>query len=252
MIIPQTQSQRTTENVPDCETPRWDTNRRDREMGHERLYNDYSFDNPVYNSNQLRQRFRMQRPLFCRIINKVVEGDVYFQQRRNAVGKLGLSPMKKCTAAIKNVSLWLGMIGSIDCMHWEWKNCPMAWKAQYAGQNKKTTLILEAVADQDLWIWHAFFGIPGSCNNLNVLYRSPVFDDVLHGRASPINFTVNGHEYNMAYYLANDIYPKWATFIQGITHPQIQKDKLFADHQAAARKDVERAFGVLQARFSIL
>ena len=72
-----------------------------------------------------------------------------------------------------------GMIGSVDCMHWEWKNCPMAWTTQYVGRSKKATLILEAVADQDLWIWHAFFGIPGSCNDLNVLYRSPLFDDVL-------------------------------------------------------------------------
>ncbi|XP_021715249.1 uncharacterized protein LOC110683212 [Chenopodium quinoa] len=56
----------------------------------------------------------------------------------------------------------------------------------------------------------------------------------------------------MAYYLADDIYPKWATFIQGITYPQLQKDKMFADHQAAARKDVERAFSVLQARFAII
>ena len=34
--------------------------------------------------------------------------------------------------------------------------------------------------------------------------------------------------------------------------PQCNKDALFAQKQEGARKDVKRAFGVLQARFAIL
>ena len=34
--------------------------------------------------------------------------------------------------------------------------------------------------------------------------------------------------------------------------PQVPKAVLFAQHQEAVRKDVERAFGVLQARFAIV
>ncbi|XP_021861051.1 uncharacterized protein [Spinacia oleracea] len=48
-----------------------------------------------------------------------------------------------------------GMMGSIDCMHWEWKNCPAGWKGMYQGRSKRATVILEAVASWDLWIWHA-------------------------------------------------------------------------------------------------
>ncbi|KAL0016624.1 hypothetical protein SO802_003693 [Lithocarpus litseifolius] len=48
------------------------------------------------------------------------------------------------------------------------------------------------------------------------------------------------------------IYPKWSTFVKTIPAPQGQKYKLFAAAQEACRKDVERAFGVLQARFAIV
>ena len=76
-----------------------------------------------------------------------------------------------------------GMLGSIDCMHWKWKNCPSKWKGQYIGHTCDSTIILEIVASYDLWIWHAFFGLLGSHNDINVLERSSVFSELAEGRA---------------------------------------------------------------------
>ena len=56
----------------------------------------------------------------------------------------------------------------------------------------------------------------------------------------------------MSYYLANSIYPKWSTIVQTIHQPQGRKKKYFAIKQESCRKDVERAFGVLQLRFAIV
>ncbi|XP_010690655.1 uncharacterized protein LOC104904161 [Beta vulgaris subsp. vulgaris] len=283
---------------------------RGKKEGHRRLFNDYFADQPVYPARLFRRRFRMQRHVFLRIMESVVAIDVWFTQKRDATGQLSLSPLQKCTAAIRmlaygvaadsldeyvrisesttRISLmkftkgvitkfgteylrrptpddlarllrfgeesgFSGMVGSIDCMHWEWKNCLTAWKGQYQGRAGVATLVLEAVdADRDLWTWHSFFRIPGSCNDLHVLHQSPVFRDVLEGRAPPVQFTVNGNQYDKGYYLTNGIYLNWATFIQSVTCPQTLKDKLFAQHQEGARKDIERAFGVLQSQFAIV
>ena len=111
---------------------------------------------------------------------------------------------------------------------------------------------MEAVASYDLWIWHAFFGLPGSNNDLNVLERSHVFNELAEGRAPAIDYLINGHDYTMRYYLVDGLYPKWATFVKTISAPQTQKHKLFAAAQEACMKDVEPAFGVLQARFAIV
>ena len=43
-----------------------------------------------------------------------------------------------------------GMLGSIDCMHWEWEKCPVGWHGQFRGHFKKPTIILEAIASADL------------------------------------------------------------------------------------------------------
>uniref|UniRef100_A0A0D3C2K7 DDE Tnp4 domain-containing protein n=1 Tax=Brassica oleracea var. oleracea TaxID=109376 RepID=A0A0D3C2K7_BRAOL len=256
--------------------------KRNREEGNLRLWNDYFSDTPTYPENLFRRRFRMNKPLFLRIVDRLSNEVQFFRQKKDGLGRLGLSTLQKCTTAIRvlaygsaldavdeylrlgestarlcvenfveaiinlfgneylrrptpddlqrllyigEVHGFSGMIGSIDCMHWEWKNCPTAWKGQYSR---------------------------GTLNDINVLDRSRVFDDIINGQAPKVNFWVNGREYDLAYYLTDGIYLKWATFIQSISLPQGPKATLFAQRQEAVRKDVERAFGVLQARFGII
>ncbi|KAL6125686.1 hypothetical protein ACLB2K_073740 [Fragaria x ananassa] len=145
-----------------------------------------------------------------------------------------------------------GMLGSLDCMHWCWKNCPKAWAGMYSGRKGSPTIILEAVADYDLWIWHAYFGLPGSNNDINVLEASHLFADLVEGNSPPVNYKIMGKDYNVGYYLADGIYPKWSTLVHTIHDPQGRKKTLFATKQESYRKDVERAFGVLQSRWAII
>jgi len=63
---------------------------------------------------------------------------------------------------------------------------------------------------------------------------------------------VNQRPYNMAYYLVDGIYPSYPTFVKSIRLPQSEPHKLFAQVQEGCRKDIEHAFGVLQARFKII
>ena len=169
-----------------------------------------------------------------------------------------------------------GMLGSIDCMHWYWDKCPVVWAGMvfpfwvfniyrhfiscvtnnmagsFKGKGHKPSVILEAVADRSLYFWHAFFGVPGANNDLVVLDRSPLMQAVEQGRVPRMQYTINGCVRDLPYFLADGIYPAWSIFVNTIPDPTTEKDKHFAVMQEGARKDVERAFGVLQARFQYI
>uniref|UniRef100_A0A0D3AMY6 Nuclease HARBI1 n=1 Tax=Brassica oleracea var. oleracea TaxID=109376 RepID=A0A0D3AMY6_BRAOL len=203
--------------------------KRQREQGHMQLWNDYFSEDATYPSHIFRRRFRINKPLFMRTVDRLAAEIPYFQQRRDATGRFGHSPLQKATAAIRMTAYgcpadavdeylrlgettallclehfvqgiinlfgdeylrrptpedlqrlldigeirgFPGMIGSIDCMHWEWKNCPTAWK--------------------------------GTLNDINILDRSPIFDDILQGQAPKVNYIVNGHKYHLAYYFTDE------------------------------------------------
>ncbi|XP_057720095.1 uncharacterized protein LOC130934554 [Arachis stenosperma] len=87
-------------------TRRWIN--RDREAGHDRLYQDYFADEPVYNADIFRRRFRMRRQVFLWIVDALSNVYPYFQQRVDATGRRGLSPLQKCTAAIWMLAYGVG------------------------------------------------------------------------------------------------------------------------------------------------
>nr|XP_043625920.1 uncharacterized protein LOC122597386 [Erigeron canadensis] len=105
---------------------------------------------------------------------------------------------------------FLGMLGSLDCTHWAWDNCPVAWRGQYTrGDHHGPTISLEAVASQD------------------------------YSTTPLVPFTVNGTEYQYPYFLVDGIYPRYAMFVKTISHPTGEKRIQYAKAQEAARKDVE-------------
>ncbi|GJW79235.1 ALP1-like protein isoform X1 [Tanacetum coccineum] len=128
----------------------------------------------------------MNRSLFTRIVRDLSANCPYFQEGCDAVGKAGISALVKCTSAIRLLSI-------ADCYYGEeYLRRPTQTDVEklYAFHENKHEfsgsepfILLEAVASQDLWIWHAFFGVAGSNNDVNVLRQSPVLNDLKVGKA---------------------------------------------------------------------
>jgi len=74
---------------------------RNREGAHAQLMADYFDENPLYSDTMFCRRFRMRRHIFLRIVNALCVWSSYFTQRVDCTGRLGLSPLQKCTATIR-------------------------------------------------------------------------------------------------------------------------------------------------------
>ena len=165
--------------------------------------------------------------------------------------------LKAITRLHQNVHKVPGMVGSLDCMHTYWKNCPVAWQGSYKGSKSKPSIVLEAMSDHHLFFWHCAYGYAGTLNDINILNLSPLLESFRDGSFEKLEdeicpFMIGTSAFQFLYILVDGIYPRWSRFVRGIKEPITQKEKTFTGFQESARKDIERAFGVLQAKFQIL
>ena len=147
-----------------------------------------------------------------------------------------------------------GCLESLDCCHWQWSACPRGRVGTYQGRDGQRSIVIEAICDEDTWIYHIFSGCPGSLNDINVLYESPLYMDVITGKW-PLRdclLTVNGNTRTLLHYLVDGIYPRFAFFFAPYPNPQTREQQTFNRLQDALRKDVESLFGILTARFHIM
>ncbi|KAJ9559569.1 hypothetical protein OSB04_004729 [Centaurea solstitialis] len=227
--------------------PRGPRKDRGREEGHNKLVADYFAEHPVYNDVDFDRRFRMSRRLFLRIRYPrphwaQIVNDLDIFANPTATDVQAIYALHEQTHGLP------GMLCSIDCMHWYWKNCHMAWRGQFhRGDHTGPSVILEAVASQDQWIWHAFFGVPGATNDIIVVNQSPIFNDLFENKAPDSSFVVNNTHYNHGYYLADGIYPSGRP-----SYPVEEPRVHFKTRQESARKDIERTFATLKDKWYVV
>ena len=151
-----------------------------------------------------------------------------------------------------------GMLGSLDCMHTAWDKCPVGWQGAFKnGKKKKPSIVLEAACDYHLWFWHASYGYAGTLNDINILNLSPLTEMMMNGKLAKLEeavtpYNIGDEEFKQLYILVDGIYPSYSRFVKGYKEPIGHFQKALTSWQESARKDIERAFGVLQLKFQCI
>ncbi|XP_047978547.1 uncharacterized protein LOC125220419 [Salvia hispanica] len=200
---------------------------REHDVAHQRLVADYFAEQPRWG------------PMF----------------REDNIGRLGLTPLQKCTVAIRQLAygttedmfdeyLHVGETTVRDCLKNFFRGVVEAFGDTYlrrptADDCQNLMRMHEMVHDFPGMLRSIDFG---SNNDINVLNSSTLFADQYRGRGTAIEFTANGRQYLMGYYLDYGIYPRWPVFVKTVSFPMGDRRVLFAAKQEAARKDVERDF----------
>ncbi|KAI3459960.1 hypothetical protein Pfo_016623 [Paulownia fortunei] len=174
---------------------------REQKKADRNLFNNYFAENPCYNEAMFRRRYRMSRNLFLRIVR---------QWKVVTVLAYGIA----ADATDEYIKIEESTV--IERL------------------KRFCRAIVEVFADR-------YLRAPNANDVSRLLHGGKQRGFPGIGIAPPAHYVIQEKEYDMGYYLADSIYPKWSTIIQTIHDPR-----------EGYKKDVERAFGVLQSQFAIV
>ena len=152
-----------------------------------------------------------------------------------------------------------GCIGCIDCTDLAWKNCALEKKGQHHNpkDGKLATIKVEGWCDMDLYMWHWFVGRPGTTNDKTMMRFSPLFIYIFNHTYDmnlPVPYRIHDNAVlrTLAYLLADGIYPRFPILVLPAHQADEINEIVYTKRQEGRRKDIERGFGVIKARFKIL
>nr|XP_043638326.1 uncharacterized protein LOC122609339 [Erigeron canadensis] len=218
--------------------------RRDHVAAAKLLYDHYFAPEPTYPPDMFRRRFQMRKEMFMRIVRDINSFEsieplpkhfkFFHKGATDATGRPGFYIFQKYTSAKRQLA-YSFMVDALD------EYLQMAQDTGYQCLDAFCKCVIHLYRDEYL--------------------RRPTEADMewltakhveLQDRAPKVEFSVNGEQFQKGYYLADDIYLEWATLVKSFKCPMDQKTTKFKRYQEAARKDVERAFRVLQGRWQII
>ncbi|XP_022041073.1 uncharacterized protein LOC110943644 [Helianthus annuus] len=181
---------------------------RDRVKCHENLMRDYFVEEPVFNEEVFRQRFRMSKRLFLKVLSDVQANNSWFQDAADASGRKSFTSIQKVTSAIKQLATG---------------NAP----DEFNEPTSHDVALLYQAHEEKRHLPGMLGSLDCSQNDINVLQQSPLFLTERNGTAPKCPFYVNNHLYKRGYYLTDGIYPTWSVFVKSFSYPHIVKEKKF-------------------------
>ena len=154
-----------------------------------------------------------------------------------------------------------GCIGSIDCVHIGWDNCPVQMKNMYTGKEGYPSIAYEVICTSRRRIQSVSFGHPGSRNDKHIVRTDQSVMSLLEGNGwfrtkafeCIMDATGKTKVFHGLYLISDGGYHRWPCFAFPIKSGQPGSASMkWSGMLESVRKDIECVFGILKKRFVIL